>query len=174
MKSKLLHAGAWSVAALQPPRRLCYHPAVFFCHVGLFLLSFPQEKCGAPSKYVISCFPFFNCANLKLRNLKIAYIAASLCSYTIPSCSSQIRRCLARKCLQHCRSINRAAYEPLSCSFTREKGEKILFCVSLLPKRKNLIVFCLFAVAVILGCLSQLYFVVQNVRVAGGLCLSGE
>jgi hypothetical protein len=77
-------------------------------------------------------------------------------------------------CLQQGRSINRAAYEPLSCSFAREKGQKILFCASLLPKRKNLIVFCLFVLAVVLRCLSQLYFVVQSVRVAGDLCPSGE
>jgi hypothetical protein len=77
-------------------------------------------------------------------------------------------------CLQQGRSINRAAYEPLSCNFARKKGQKILFCASFLPKHKNLIVFCLFAVAVILRCLSQLYYVVQNVRVAGGLYPSGQ
>jgi hypothetical protein len=48
------------VAAL-PPRRLCYRPAVFFCHTGLNALSFPQEKYGAQSKYIISIFlPFLN------------------------------------------------------------------------------------------------------------------
>jgi hypothetical protein len=98
----------------------------------------------------------------------------SLYCYTIPSCSSQVGRWLARKCLQQVRNVNCAACESLSCSFAKEKGKKILFYTSLLPKGKNLIVFSLFAVAVILGCLSQLYFVVQNVGVAGDLCPSGE
>jgi hypothetical protein len=37
------HTWTPSVAAW-PPRRLCYHPAVFFRHLRLTALSFPHEK----------------------------------------------------------------------------------------------------------------------------------
>jgi hypothetical protein len=43
LKSTLQHTGTQPSAA-RPPRRLCYHPAVFFCHLRLIALSFPQGK----------------------------------------------------------------------------------------------------------------------------------
>ena len=56
MKSKPKHTGTWS-AAVWPPRRLCYHPALFFLRLRLRASSFPLVK-NMPQKF-IRCF-FFN------------------------------------------------------------------------------------------------------------------
>ena len=53
----------WSVAAW-PPRRLCYRPAVFFCHIRLTALSFPHgKKFGARFKKLFFFYFFKNCVS---------------------------------------------------------------------------------------------------------------
>jgi hypothetical protein len=49
LKTKLQHIGTWTAAAL-PPRRLCYRPAIFFLHLCLIALWFPQVEIRRFSK----------------------------------------------------------------------------------------------------------------------------
>ena len=43
LKSEFQHTGLWSPAA-RPPRLWCYRQALFFCHLHLTALLFPQGK----------------------------------------------------------------------------------------------------------------------------------
>jgi hypothetical protein len=47
LKSKLQHTRTWPATASQP-HGLCDHPAVFFCHLCLTVLSFLQGNIGCP------------------------------------------------------------------------------------------------------------------------------
>ena len=57
-KSKLRHIETWSAVALST-RLLCYRPAIFFRHLRLIVLSFPQETFGARFKYAFELFYLF-------------------------------------------------------------------------------------------------------------------
>jgi hypothetical protein len=70
---KFQHSGA-RLAAVGPPRHLCYRPTVFFHPLRL---DSREEKFGAvfKKKKIIVISPlFFNCVSLKLRNWLTGYV----------------------------------------------------------------------------------------------------
>jgi hypothetical protein len=76
LESKLQHTGTW-LAAASLPCRLCYLPAVFFCHL-IFISRYPQEKIRRTFKKWWS----LNCSTLKARleNCETRLLASSCLS----------------------------------------------------------------------------------------------
>jgi hypothetical protein len=67
---EMRHSGTWSAAA-RPPCRLCYRPAVFFCHMLHISLSFSQwkmklafQKCKIFDFFSFVIIRVWNCLNL--------------------------------------------------------------------------------------------------------------
>jgi hypothetical protein len=72
LKCELQHIETWRIA-VRPPRRVYHRPAIFFRHIRIIALSFPQGKFRRTLKkfYVFLFFILENVLSLKLHNLEL-------------------------------------------------------------------------------------------------------
>jgi len=84
LKSRLQHNATW-MATAWPPHCLCYHSALYFCHLHLMTLSFLHWKIWCVFQFFAFYFPY-NCVSLKLHYSKMCYVRE--CLNGLPGCNS--------------------------------------------------------------------------------------